>query len=181
MLHFVYKYEHDHPALLPEAFINSRYVIFNDEIHNYSGLIQVQQLDFSLVLKKWPIKNFCCHSINMSNICFCRPVGRGGGFNRTPFNAADHKYSVSVCCYYSSGRRNLIFWSCFLAGVLKNSLWCVAWTILQRGESTSLYKSFIINRAIQTTRKTCNSVVIQSIFLPQAQGSNVCIIIYCLL
>jgi len=35
LLHFVYKYVH-HSALLPEAFINSRYCIFNDEIHNYN-------------------------------------------------------------------------------------------------------------------------------------------------
>jgi len=35
LLHFVYKYVH-HPALLPEAFINSRYFTFNDEIHNYN-------------------------------------------------------------------------------------------------------------------------------------------------
>jgi len=36
LLHFVYKYVIHHPALLPEAFINSRYFIFNDEIHNYN-------------------------------------------------------------------------------------------------------------------------------------------------
>jgi len=35
LLHFVYNYVH-HPALLPEAFINSRYFIFNDKIHNYN-------------------------------------------------------------------------------------------------------------------------------------------------
>ena len=49
-----------------------------------------------------------------------------------PMNQADHKYSVSVCCYYSSDRRNLTSRSRFLAGV-KKKLWCVAWTIITKG------------------------------------------------
>ena len=83
---------------------------------------------------------------------------RQGGFDG--FAGRSHKYSVSVCCYYSSGRGNLTFRSCFLAGV-KLSVVRGMDHITKKGRgSTSLYKSLIIKIATQTPLKTVYRVMV---------------------
>jgi len=60
-------------------------------------------------------------------------------------NQADHKYLVSMCCYYSSCIRNLTSRSCFLAGVIKTVCGALH-RPLQKGGKAQAYTPWTIKR-----------------------------------
>jgi len=76
-----------------------------------------------------------------------------------PKNQADHKYSVSVCCYYSSVDAITLPGTAFWLKLKKLSV-VRCMDHYKKGKSTSLYKSLIINIEIQTPLKTVYRVIV---------------------